>query len=242
MAPLTRYDFVLARRAAALGALLAVLAFVLVAATDEAGSVLAGRLARLAALLPMAGGVGTSIACAQSRARGEGAALEAIGVGPLRAVQGAALGGAVVGAAGAALVAVGSVDLAPLFPHATAAAVWRAVADGFADGVRGLVVLPSGELLTRSPDRIVTTAEVAPRGATAFALLVAAAAVPVWSAAPASPSRRLTVALTVAFAAVTTFHLVGAGRVPPLALAVPPMLLMFDVRCLRGRRGATPRG
>lgn len=230
MAALTPYDVVLARRAAGIGALLAAVAFVLVAATDEAASTLAGRLARLSALLPIAGGIGASIACAQARSRGEASALEAVGVPPFTALRGASLGGALVGAVGAAVVLVGSVDLSPLFPRVALAPAWRTVAEGFADPARGIVVLPSGELLRRTPDAIAAAAFEAPRFATALALFVAAVAVPAWSAAPSRPSRRLVVALAVATAAVAAFHLVGAGRLPPIALVVPPALLALDAR------------
>jgi hypothetical protein len=117
------YDLRLALRALALGTLVALVAVIVVATTDE-GAGWARRAALCAALAPVAGGMGALAAARIARSRGEARALEALGAHPLRALAGAVVGGALLGLAGGAVVVSGVADLEPLFPRPAEARVW----------------------------------------------------------------------------------------------------------------------
>src|SRR4051794_3052746 len=96
---LSAWDRKVARRAAAIAALVALLALAVVAATDE-GAPWSQRVGMVAALLPIAGSIGAIAAIRIAERRGELCALAAIGVDPVRAVRGAVLGGVVLGLIG----------------------------------------------------------------------------------------------------------------------------------------------
>jgi hypothetical protein len=235
---LTAYDALLARRTAALGTALAVLAFLAMLGTDDAASTNAGRLGRLSALASLAGAGGVFIALAQARSRGEMRALSAAGVTPARAAAGAVAGGALVGLLGAALACVPGVDLTPLFPHALPAEGGFVSASGaWVDVTRGIRVAPDGAI-TRigAPMAVDVAASSTPLGATVVALAFAAVAFPLWAAAPRTVVRRAAMSFAVASAAVFVFHLVAAHRIGAITLVAPPLLLLLDALILhRGR-------
>lgn len=234
---MTAYDWLLARRTFSLGLVLGTLVFLVMLATDDATSTLPGRLGRLAVLASLAGGGGAFIATEQSRSRGEMRALGAAGVPPVKAVMGAVLGGAVIGALGSGLAIVPRVDLTPLFPRVAPLAVsWLWQGDSWFDSMGGVVVHASGDL-SRVGSAVPSGLgpPPTPRLATALALGLAAFGFPLWATAPAAAFRRSIVGLSVAGTSVAVFHLVAAGRVPPVALAIPATLLLADAVSLHWR-------
>jgi hypothetical protein len=233
---LTSYDWLLARRSFSLGLVLAILIFLVMLATDDAASTLPGRLGRFAGLASLAGALGTFIAASQARWRGEMRALEAAGLTPMEAGRGAVLGGTVVGVLGSTLASLPSVDLSPLFPRVMPLAAWIWQGDSWLDASLGVVVRASGDLSRVGP---LVVNELGgppiPRAATVLVLGLSALVFPFWAIAPAAPSRRWGVGLLVAATSVAAFHMVAAGRLAPLALAVPVALPLADAVLLRRR-------
>lgn len=230
MLPLTRYDLTLVLRTASAGLLLAISILLIGMATDEPGSSLGGRLGRLAALLPIAGGVAAALIVAQARARGESRALAALGVGPVGLVRGAWIGAVLVGLAGPSSIAAGAAEIASLFPRVEAQAAWRFVEGAWLDENRGLAVLAGGELEYRAVIGAPGPSHRdAPTAATVLALLFTSLAAPAWALTSRSATRRAIVLVASAFAAVTSFHLVGAQKLTPWALLIAPSLLLLDL-------------
>lgn len=236
----TRYDVLLAIRTLLAALILGGIVFAVGMATDERGSSFAERLARLAALLPITGGLASALISSQARSRGEIRALMALGASPSIAVRGALAGSVLIGLLGVLLVVSGAADLRSLFPHVPQEPAWRLVGDAWVNATEGWVVGTGGEIDFRGS---AARAQVSPREfvpATALALFVASFALPAWALQPSRPARRLGVALALAMVAVASFHLVGAGRVSSLALSVSPLLLLLDAMSLgRGLRPAT---
>jgi hypothetical protein len=230
----TAFDRRLGARAAAIAALGAAIALLVIAATDEGGPWRL-RLGMLAALTPVAGALGTFAAVRLAAARGEMRALAAIGVDPLRAASGAAAAGAIAGALGPALLALGLGDPAALFPRIAAARRWITDGDGLVEKGLGIRVGPGGAL-GLGPVGEVTAA---PPGVLAAALALAAAgiAAPLWIAATEerSSGRRATVAATAGLATIASFQAIAAGRAPAAALAVGSLVLLIDAAASRYR-------
>jgi hypothetical protein len=226
---LTRYDWLLARRTAALGVALAALIFSVMVGTDDPLATLGGRLGRLAALSSVAGAGAAFVATEQARSRGELRALGALGVAPVVTTRGAVVGGAAVGGAGAILAGMSAVDLSPLFPRAAPfGGSWVPQGDAWLETTRGVLVRAGGELVSVGATAVASEASHVPRGATVAALGLAAIGLPLWGTARGPVAHRATVALVAACAAVGAFHLVAAERLPAAALAIAPALLTAD--------------
>jgi hypothetical protein len=232
------WDLCLARRASAVGGLAAVLTLVIVATTD-AGGTLVSRLGMTAALAPLAGALGALVALRGAESSGEVRALAAIGVDPWRAARGAVLGGVAVGGVGVLVVASGLGDLGVLFPR-LATRSWFTEGDGVRELSLGLHVAPGG-LLSIETRRVAVAvaASMLPRNTLALATLaVAAVAAPAWIAAPTcSLTRRLAVGAAAMSSAIVAFQAVAAGRLTPVALVAPPLLLLGDALVARYRGG-----
>jgi hypothetical protein len=231
------YDLRLARRSLVLSALALCAAVVVVVATDEGGGALR-RLALCAATSPVAGGLGALFAARIARARGEARALEAIGAHPTRALLGATLGGALVAATGPAIVLAGVADLEPLFPRPADAFVWVAEPDGgMREVMRGVRVGPGGVLVV-SPSEAVRR-DVLPdedrTRAVAFALALLALVVPLWVTVEGQPAGKAVAFALVGVAMVAAFQLVGARRVSPWIVGVPPLALLAHALASRYR-------
>lgn len=233
---LNHYDLALARRVLAAGLLLGALAFVITAATDEAGSSTEDRLGRVAAFLPILGALAASVVLAQTRSRGEMRALQALGVSPARAVRGAWLGAALVGLVGPALVVLNAASVDSLFPRIDVPSAWTFVDGLWVDGRTTLAVNPRGDVELGSATRLPNAAPPSLGPATVLTLALTSVIAPAWALAETSTTRRFVVAVVVGFGAVTLFHLVAAERLPPLALVAIPLLLLVDVG-LRGKSG-----
>ncbi len=228
------WDLRLGRRAAALAGITALFTLLIIAATDE-GAPFARRLGMAAALAPIAGAVGALAAIRIAAGRGELRALAAIGADPVRAARGAILGGALIAALGPLLAASGAADLGGLFPRPVAAHVWIASDGGMTELTQGLRV-DAGGAVTRVPV-VQGEAPTLPAGATAFtvfALTIAAAGVPLWTAAAAgwgagaATALRSGIGVAAILVAIVAFQAVAAGRLHPAGLIGAPSLLFLD--------------
>ena len=229
------WDRRLALRAAALAGLTALFTLLVIAATDE-GAPFAQRLGMASALGPIAGAVGALGAIRLAAGRGELRALAAIGVEPARAARGAIAGGVLLAAIGPALAASGVADLGGLFPRPATAHVWVASdSGGMTELTQGLRVARGGAVarVAAAPG----AAPALPASAAAFtvaALAIAAVGVPLWTAAAAawgagSAERgRVAVGVLGLLLAIVAFQAVAAGRIPPVLLIAPPLILFLD--------------
>jgi hypothetical protein len=199
-----------------LGAILAtaVVAAAVIVATDEPGSTLGMRIARLAALSPLL--VATSVlgVAAQARAHGELRALEALGASPWRGARGAAVAGVLVAAASVAVLLSPWADVTSLFPAVHPPIDWRLDPDGQSARAAGAVVAADGAIALAATLVPLSAAALAPWAALPC-LAPIAAAVPAWSVTPMSSAARATSVTATAAMAIAALHLTAAGRVPP---------------------------
>jgi hypothetical protein len=227
------YDRVMAFRAAVATALLALLAFAIIGATDEASS-WGIRTARLGAIVPIVAGIGAALTLGDASARGEMRALAALGASHLRCRRGALAGAAFIGLLGVMLLGSPAADLRGLYPRLESVGHLRVVGSAFVDDVRAVRIDEQGEI-ARLPGFAAEPASVdgertasgSRRIWTLLAFLVAAAAAPAWAAAPIRGGYRAGVAVGVALAEVTLFHWVALDRGSPAVLLGPPVLLCF---------------
>ncbi len=236
---MTALDWLMARRACALSVGFAAVLALVVISTDEQSTTVGARFARFASLLAVAGSAGALRTTEQARSRGELRALEALGVAPSRASFGAALGGMVVGVAGAALMLSRSVDLSPLLPRLQGAGVmFRPAGPGVAmERTLGVWLQSSGVLLRAAaesphvgPDRLAVSGWLRP--SVAAALLVLAISAPYWASLSVGFARRVCVGGAAVVSCVLAFHLVGAGGAPAWVLPLAPLVLVVDCTLL----------
>ncbi len=222
----------------ALATLSLAVAWLLTAATDEGGVPWTMRAARVLPIAPACTAIGTALALARTRARGEELALETLGASPLRRAASAVGGGSVPAVLAALAVAlVPAVDARVFFPMRQAEAELRYVGGAFVDPPRGISVGPDG-VITRSvaspgaeavssstpasapPPRARTSAAAAVLAAgLALAMLAARVRRSSWA--------RAAVATTAAVvASIVLFH-AAAARVVPALLAAAPSLALF---------------
>ena len=156
------FDWLVWRRCLGLALLLTLLTAGVAAATDEPGSTLGTRLARLAAFLPAVVVIAQAIVIAQSRERGEIGALAALGASPLRRVRGAILAGLSLGAlAVLALISPWS-DVSALFPVVGAATSFTDVGTGLEDPATGALYSPDGSISFGAADEPASSGLTAP--------------------------------------------------------------------------------
>lgn len=232
------FDRLLFRRALAFTAVLTLLALVVVVATDEPMSTAAMRVARMAAFAPLLATLGASVALAQARARGELAALSALGASPWRSVRGAVIAGWFVGALAIALLASRWADVSVLFPALPSHSAWSPDAAGLLDAASGVRVGASGTI-----DFVGAHATHAPASPGQLAALLAvaplAAAAPPWAGARLSLLSRILGAGLALVLAVVLLHAVASGRAPELVLvlaALPLAIQCFAGADVRGRQ------
>ncbi len=231
----TAWDGRVARRAAAIAALALALGWLVTAATDEGGLTWGVRAGRALPLAPACAAIGTWLALAAGRARGEDRALAALGRSPFERVLAAVCGGGGVAiAAAAALVLVGRVDVEGFYPRVERETRWVHDAGGFVsdDGVWRIADggAPSMHPATEAPSVVAPRARlpVRARGAAALATALAGLALPLLVAR----ARRRTVLVTALALVVTTmatvlgFQAAASARIPTLLVAVPPFVLL----------------
>jgi len=232
------YDRLLGRRCLGLSVLLALVALGIAAATDEPGSTLGTRLARLAALLPAIAVVAQQIVLAQSRARGELAALSALGCSPLGQVRGVVLAGVLVGLGALVAVALPGSDVRALFPVVPGGRSFGLVEGALWDPRSGALYSPDGAISfgeVREPEGAAAPSRSAALGFVAPLACVA----PFWGAAPMGLASRLAGACAAFALAVLLLHAVAARRLPAACLVLGALPLALQaVRAFRARRPA----
>lgn len=254
--PWTPWDRRVAARAVALATLSLAIAWLLTAATDEGGVPWTTRAVRVLPIAPACTAIGTALALARSRARGEELALETLGASPLRRAASAILGGAVpVVLAALAVALVPAVDARAFFPTRQAQAELHYQAGAFVDPSHGIAVDPDGAI-TRSAvpdgaDASSTSASAPPlraRSSAATAILTAGLALALLAARVrrASLARAAIGTGATVIASIVLFH-AAAARVVPAPLAAAPSLALFVVAASgyvvrAGREGRTARG
>ncbi len=238
----TRYDSRTAARAALATVVMLGMAWLVTASTDEGGLSWAVRAGRVLPLAPACGALGTWLALARARARGELHALEGLGRSPWQGARPAVSGAAAIALSCAVVVlAVRSIDVQGFFPGAPHTAEYRYADGGFVDGADRVRIEPDGAI-TPLPGAAVRARQIparAPRAgrlAAALALAFAGLAFPLASARiePRTTARRrsgngarvgLALAGTVG-GSILLFHLAAAGRAPALLAALPPLVLL----------------
>src|SRR6185503_19306495 len=147
------FDRLLARRTLAFTALAFAIAIGVTISTDEAYSTLGMRVARLCAFAPALSAIGAAVTLAQSRARGELRALEALGALPFRIARGPMVACWALGLIAALVLASPLSDVSSLFPALAAPAHWVLDRGALFDPVSGVRVLKDGsfELGTAAP-------------------------------------------------------------------------------------------
>jgi hypothetical protein len=226
MAPLDRQ---LAARAALLTLLLASLALLILAFTDEIGSTWGDRLVRLAALAPALAGLAAAVLARQLRARGEALALALTGASPTRSARGLALGGALVGAPASILGVLLAPSLRALLP-VVAASPWIASASGFLAPTLGLRLEPPGGPV-QFLDAVPGAAHPPERWALAAALALASLLAPWWAALPCPALPRVATGTAATLGAIVTFHAIALGA-PASLLLLPCAVLAAHLRWL----------
>jgi len=226
------YDRASFRRALfAMGALLA-LAAAVVFMTDEATSTASMRLARLAALSPVVGAASLLGIAGHARARGEVAALEALGATPWRALRGAEWAGLVLAAVAVAALSTPWSDATSLLPAVQPVLDFVVDVRGAHASSAGLFIEPSGVIHlaalhapgfspTRSPWIVVPC--IGP-----VALLM-----PPWAVTPMPLLRRAASGGATFVLVVTALHLVAARRLPAVAAsaaALPVLIALWVSR------------
>jgi hypothetical protein len=213
------YDRALFRRALLTIVVLTLLAAATIIATDEATSTAAMRMARIAAVSPAVSAMALLGVAAHARSRGELSALEALGAAPWRALRGVELAGIVAAALAMLVLVLPCTDTTSLFPAVNPVVDWRMAGGGARAVAPGIVVHADGVLETTRaafPGPSV--------GLSAWAALPCIGAVglvvPPWSATPMSLARRVSSGGGSVVLAIVGFHLVAAGRVPPLVASV----------------------
>jgi len=224
--PFDRQAFI---RSLLVGVLTAAVALAVMLSTDGAGADPSARIARLAAMAPIFGAIGSSLAIAHAKARGEQLALTAVGCWPWRVHAAPLLAAFVVGWAGAACLASRATDMSALFP-AVLHAGWVQMPDGSWLAIaQGLRVGPglSDLALTAavSPQTLVPV----PRSSVVSAVALGAIAFPVWLRIQVGWAQRGCVGALVIAALLTTFHFVAAGRCTGWVLLVGPCALLLHV-------------
>ena len=246
MAP-TRWDLLLFVRAASLAALALALAWLVTAATDEGGIGWGERAGRTLPLAPACACIGTWVALAPVRARGEALALFALGRSRVQVAGAAVMGGAA--AALVAAVAIGAapaIDVSAFFPRATRQSAWVWQEGAFVDAARGLQVGADGAPVRRKPEptAVEPTAPSHGRAAAALATAMAGLAMPLVVAhallsrssdrASKAGERKLARGDALALVAsgtavagsVVLFQAAAAHRTPAMLAAVPPAALL----------------
>ena len=229
--PWTEWDARIAVRAAAIATAALLVSWFVTAATDEGGITWGIRAGRALPLAPACAAIGTWLALAPGRARGEARTLEALGRSPLQRAAAAVFGGAAIAlAASIAIVAIHRVDVEGFYPRLARDVTYRFEAGAFVSD-EGFRIDRDG-----APSRIAPAAPHAPpaplpahaREAAALATALAGLALPLLVA----QLRRRTFGATmlaialVAAATITGFQAAATGKVAVLAASLPPFVLL----------------
>jgi hypothetical protein len=219
------FDRLLARRALAFTTLALAIAIGVTLATDEPYSTFRMRVARLCAIVPALAAIGSAVALAQSRARGELRALEALGVGPFRIGLGPMLVSWVLGLTAAAILVSPLADATSLFPALVSPARWVVDGGSLFDPVSGVRVLRNGSLKFSEASAELGAAFRPGAGVALLALVPLSLVVPLWTSAKLGLFARGAGALVTFAAVVVLMHAAAATRVHPAWLILGPLPL-----------------
>ena len=246
----TGWDARIASRALTLGALAFAVAWLVTATTDEGGVAWGVRAGRTLPIAPVCAALGTVIALAQVRARGEVRALEALGRAPWQNALAAVLGGAATAIVAASVMASSAkVDVDGFFPVARHGVAYRYEAGGFVDRASGWRIESDGAITRVDADPAAVTAAAAlpshARHAAALVTALSGLALPLLAAhvlltrplaagsgtrrtrfGRGSPTRAFGVVALSALATIMSFHAAAVGRVPALAATLPTAVLL----------------
>jgi hypothetical protein len=212
---------------------------VIVATTDEASNTAGMRIARLAALGPLLASLSVLAVCAHARARGEMAALEALGMAPWEAARGAAVAGWAFCAATVTVLALPWVDPESLFPRFSPSMEWVMDASGAAARSAAATVLVDGTIEIGA--RAIARESLGPARWAALACLVPiATCVPAWAVTPMKPVARVASILAAAGALIVVLHALAARRVGIWCGPIASVPLCASL--IVARMGITPRG
>lgn len=227
MGSITAFDQRSFGRSLAIASVTALLAGIVMVSTDGEAAGSGARLARLGAMSPMFGAIGSAIAIAQSRARGETTALECLGMLPMRAHAGAFVAAFLLSIVGAVAAVSHGANLEALFPRLPQSD-WVRLSDGAwwsaSGGVRIGAVL-SEPVLFAAPGTS-PAAWSPPRLPVMVAIALAGIVLPIWLQSRARIGERLASGSSLAILQVALFHWVAAARVSAWALLIGPILML----------------
>jgi len=214
---------------------------VVLASTDADHPSWWARVARLSAMSPVFGLIGTGLGLGQAKARGEWLALASVGVHPWRASAGLLAGAWLITALGAIGAALPMTELAALFPAVPQVdwvrdgETWSSASAGIRlgpgrDAVEWMAAVAVGQQL--SPLRIWVVAAVAAAGAFT----------PAWLLVPCRGRERAIVAAVAVVAQLWAFHAVASTRTQGWILLSGSVVLAVHgvTRALRWGRRAGP--
>lgn len=204
-------------------------------------------LSMLMATGPVAAGLAMGWVLWRSKKRGEPATLAQVGVGPLRAALGAAIGAWLLGCVAIIGWLLVRADSAVLFAAPLGLAEWRVCGRGaFVEALSGVSLQADGwpRLGTGGVARLAsipTSTEL--RMAAVWLMLPLAAVIPFWIAIPSSRLQRiLTVSFTIVLGAIET-QWVAAGRLASgwlMGASIPLAVSLLASLDLRQRKGVRP--
>lgn len=231
------FDRLLGRRCFGLSLLLLALALAVVLATDEAGSTVGQRAARLAVFAPAVAVVAERLVLSQARARGELVALAALGASPWSQARGAMVAAWTVGALSLLVLLSPLSDVRSLFPVVQGHASFTAVPAGLYDPASGVTHAADGSVTFGEP--LLAAAAGAP-GKLAAALFLAplSLSLPLWGGSALGVRARAGGAMLAGSLALVSLHLVAAGRAPAGCLVLAALPLAAQAARAR-HRGAT---
>ncbi len=211
---MTPQDRLLAIRTFVLGVAVAVVTLVVMLLTDEIGSGVGQRLARLSVLIPAAAAIAAFLAVAQLERRGELAALAALGARRARATVGAVAGGWLM--ALVAVVMIGGSWSAPaaLFPTPARGAEFRVQGGQLVEATQGVAVSSDGALQFLDKEARPDLPP-PPRWGALLAVASLGISAPLWGARITKLRGAAYSAMATIAVAIFLFHAVAAGRVAP---------------------------
>lgn len=242
MPRLTAFDVRSFGRCVGASTAVALLALVVLATTDSDHPSWSARVARLAAMTPVFGMIGTGLGLGQAKARGEWLALTSLGVHPCRASAGLLAGAWAIAAVGAVAAALPATDLSALFP-AVPQIDW--VRDGAAwSSASAGIRLGPGRDDVRWMNAVAGASELAPLRVWVVAAIGAAGALtPAWLLVECGGRERLAAALVATAVQLWAFHAVASTRGQGwILLSGSAVLAVHSVLRAGGGAGATQPG
>jgi hypothetical protein len=223
----TPFDLRSFGRSFAIASVVTLLGVAVMISTDGEQGASGSRIARLGALAPVFGAMGSALALAQARARGELLALSCLGVRPWRAHVGAWLAAFLFGIAGALGAVAQPSALDSLFPRLPTSdwlrspdGTWFSPSGGIVVGLDGIA---QATFVVANP---MVASWHAPRVAVLLSIAAAGVVLPVWLESQRRWSEKMSVAAIAILAEIAAFHYVGAERVGGWALAIGPALIL----------------